>query len=93
MVITVCNVSKFADTNAQGDMLFRAMIDAMQTSEVITVDFIDVKNATSSFVNSSFVRLLDYYSFADIQQRVKIVGVNRQIANMIKSRMQFEAAA
>lgn len=93
MVITVRNVSKFADTNAQGDMLFRALMDAMQTSQAITVDFTGVQNATSSFVNSSFVRLLDYYSFAAIQQRLKIVGVNRQIANMIRSRMQFEAAA
>lgn len=93
MVITVRNVSRYADTNAQGAMLFRAMFDAMQVRQTITVDFTGVQNATSSFVNSSFVRLLDHYSFAVIQQRLKIVGVNRQIASMIRSRMQFEAAA
>lgn len=93
MVITVRNVSRYADTNAQGDMLFRAMLDAFRVRESITVDFAGVQNATSSFVNSSFVRLLDHYSFSVIQRRLRIIGVNRQIANMIRSRMQFEAAA
>lgn len=93
MVITVRNVSRYADTNVQGDMLFRAMLDALRLRESITVDFAGVQNATSSFVNSSFVRLLDHYSFPVIQRRLRIIGVNRQIANMIRSRMQFEAAA
>ena len=93
MVIIVRNVSRFADTNIQGDMVFREMSDALRSNQRITIDFAGVQNATSSFVNSSFVRLLELYSFTDIRQRLRIVGVNRQIASMIRSRMEFEAAA
>lgn len=92
MVIIVRNVSGFADTNAQGDRLFGAITHALSSGTTVTVDFSDVSNATSSFVNSSFVRLLDLYDFATIQKLIRIVGTNRQVANMIKARMQYEAA-
>lgn len=92
MVINVKAVARYADTNSQGDLLFEAVHKALSRGASVTVDFSGINNATSSFVNSSFVRLLELFDFSTIQSRVKIIGANRQIATMIKSRMYFEAA-
>lgn len=92
MVISVKTVSEYADTNAQGDLLFDAMYQEISSNEDVMIDFQGISNVTSSFVNSSFVRLLEVLDFSAIQKRVQISGANRQIATMIKSRMHFEAA-
>lgn len=92
MVIKVKAVSRSADTNAQGDLLFSAVQGALSKGKIVTIDFDGISNVTSSFVNSSFVRLLDFYDFPTIKSKVRIIGANRQIAEVIKSRMYFEAA-
>lgn len=92
MVINVKSVSRYADTNAQGDLLFDAMYQGICQNEDVMVDFQGISNVTSSFVNSSFVRLLEVFDFGTIQKCVQISGANRQIAAMIKSRMHFESA-
>ena len=92
MVISVREVSIFADTNTQGDALFNAVNAGLQVEDVIKVDFAGISNATSSFMNSSFVRLLASHDFETIRRRIMVVGANRQIAALIKARMEFEAA-
>ena len=59
---------------------------------IVTVSFDGVKTATSSFVNVAFVQLLSSYSFQDIKSRLRVVDLTRQINDMIKSRMEREAA-
>ena len=92
MVINVRSVSKYADTNAQGDLLFDAVSQALRHCDLVMIDFTGVSNVTSSFVNSSFVRLLGLYDFKTIQSRVQVMGANKQIASMIRARMYYEAA-
>lgn len=92
MVVNVKKIAGYADTNSQGAMVYDAICDALESSSNVTVDFTGVPNATSSFVNSSFVLLLKKYDLATVQRRISVQGVNRQIAHMIKSRLEFEAA-
>lgn len=49
--------------------------------------------ATSSFVNAAFVPLLDFVSFVELKRRIKVVDSNRQINEMIRTRMEREAAS
>jgi hypothetical protein len=54
------------------------------------VSFGGVHSATSSFVNSAFVPLLDDISLDDLKRRVRVVRSSRQINDMIKTRLTRE---
>jgi hypothetical protein len=57
------------------------------------VSFEGIQTATSSFVNVSFVKLLDDWPLAEIKRRFRVVQSTRQINEMIKSRLAREASA
>lgn len=91
MVVRVKDHVSACDTNAQGDHIRAAILGLLQTAGTAEVSFAGVSNATSSFVNSAFVQLLEVYSFDDIKRRVRIVDAHRQIGTLIRSRMDFES--
>jgi STAS-like domain of unknown function (DUF4325) len=91
VVICVKELAGGADTAAQGERLFAALTDALQATDIITVSFVDVQTATSSFVNLAFVPLLLTFSLDEIKRRVRIVNSTRQINEMIKMRLTREA--
>lgn len=91
MDVIVRDLVSGADTNDQGDVVLRAVLDAISRSDRVILDFSGVNCATSSFVNSSLVPLLDSFSYDEIKRRIGFSGTNRQIAMMIRARMDFES--
>lgn len=92
MVITVKSLVPACDTNAQGDAVRVAIVRALQDSKTVDVSFAGFSAATTSFVNSAFVDLLDTMSINDIKTRIRIVHSSRQINDMIRSRLTREAS-
>jgi hypothetical protein len=88
MVIRILEIAGGADTSAQGDLVLATLESELQASREITVSFDGVKTATSSFVNTSFVKLLENHTFAEIKRRIRVVNSTRQINEMIKSRLE-----
>lgn len=96
MVIRIRDLVPGADTADQGGLLLPALDAAMAAGTVFTVSFAGIQTATSSFVNVSFVALLNKYPLAAIKQRMRVTNSTRQINEMIRTRMQraaLEAAA
>ncbi|CUH46338.1 STAS-like domain-containing protein [Ruegeria atlantica] len=87
MVVYIRDIVDGCDTNAQGAVL-SALLDAnLSKMQSVTLDFTDVFNVTSSFVNTAFVDLMDRHDLAQFKQHVKLRNVNRQIATLVKSRL------
>lgn len=91
MVIAVKSFIPDCDTNAHGDTLREVMLRALGMSEIIEVSFAEMTAATTSFVNSAFVELLETMTFDEIKKRIKITHSNRQINDMIRTRLTREA--
>ena len=90
--IRVQEAAGSGDTTEQGLLLWDTMRKALDGNEVIILSFEGITTATSSFVNVSFVRLLDIMSLDDVKCRVRVVKSSRQINEMIKNRLEKEAA-
>ena len=93
MVIRILDLVSSCDTNDQGDIVRSAILDQLDSSDVVSLDFFGVTNVTSSFVNSSLVSLLPDLDISTMKSRIRIQRVNRQIGNMIKDRMASESRA
>lgn len=92
MVIEVSRHLSGCDTNEQGDVLFGLMRERLEAHGRVEVSFQGILSASSSFVNSAFVPLLETLSFDDVKRQVRIIQANPQIADMIRKRMAFESA-
>lgn len=88
MVIYVSLVAGSADTQAQGAALYEAMRSALSKAVNITVSFAGIDVATSSFVNMSFIRLLDDMRLAELKARVRVIDSTKPINDMIKKRLE-----
>ena len=91
MVIRILDLVSSCDTNNQGDVVRHAILDQLNSSDVVSLDFFGVTNVTSSFVNSSLVSLLPDLGVSTLKSRIRIQRVNRQIGNMIKNRIASES--
>jgi len=91
MVIRVLDLVPACDTNDQGDVIRRALIGALSdVNGPVSVSFSEVSSVTSSFVNSAFVELLEAMTLDEIKARVHFVHSNRQINEMIRTRLTRE---
>jgi hypothetical protein len=91
MVIYVQKIVPAADTASQGELLFKQLSTAFEANENVTLSFEGIDTATSSFVNTALVQLLDRMTFDSIKKRLKVVSSTRQINEMIKRRLSREA--
>lgn len=91
MVIRVKRLVDACDTNSRGEVVRAAIVSALAVNGIVVLSFSGLSNATSSFVNSAFVDLLETMPFDEIKQRVRVIDASRQIIDMIKLRMTFEA--
>jgi STAS-like domain of unknown function (DUF4325) len=93
MVIRIVDIVGAADTADQGSVVFARLRAALASSNrrQVIVSFEGVKTATSSFVNTAFVQLLELMPLAEIKRRIRVVASSRQINDMIRSRLEREA--
>lgn len=90
MVIYVKDHVASCTTNEDGEIILHKIEEAIANSGFAEVDFNGVTNATSSFVNSAFVPLLDRLRFEAVKRILKVKHAHPQIASMIRDRMSFE---
>jgi hypothetical protein len=92
MVINVKKLVSGCDTNDQGNVIYRYVALNLRESKPVSLDFSGVSNVTSSFVNSSFVQLVDDFGYDTVRTLLALKSVNSQIGNMLKDRMTKIAA-
>jgi len=91
MVINILDLVPHCYTWADGEIVGRAIQQALADKEKVVVSFTGVEDVPTSFVNAAFVRLLDDFSYEDIRSNLSVVNSTRQINEMIKRRLDFEA--
>jgi len=88
VTIRIFDAAGGADTSAQGDLAYAKLIAGLRSPQDVEVSFDGVKTATSSFVNTSFVKLLEDWPLDELKRRMRVVHSTRQINDMIKSRLE-----
>lgn len=91
MVTLVLDIVDACDTNAQGEVILSLLDANIVAGKKVTLDFAGVFNVTSSFVNVAFVELLDRHDFQTFGRLVSLKNANRQVASLIKQRVDVAA--
>lgn len=91
MVIRVTELTPAADTGDDGLKLYMVLAARVASRRQTVVSFAGIRTATSSFVNSAFVPLLDLAEIEDIKSLLRVVDSTSQINDMIKSRLEVES--
>lgn len=91
MVIKVKDHIQQCYSNADGDIIFKKIMEAMgREVEVVEISFKGIDSASTSFVNSALINVLDHYDFDAIKRRIRFTNSSKQINDMIKKRFSFE---
>lgn len=91
MVIRALDHVRQCYSNADGQVIFKLILDPIKRGEQVTVSFDGVDALPSSFVNSAFISLLDQFPFDHIKETLRFAGTTRQINEMIRDRFAFES--
>ena len=92
MVINILDHVDKCYSNDDGSIIFNKIKDAFDTQDKITISFKGITSLNSSFVNSAFIELLDYYNFSLIQEKLRFINSTQQINKIIKDRFSFEVS-
>lgn len=88
--IAVRSIVERCVTNDDGDKLFIHIYGLLQDGVDVCLSFDGVGSVSSSFVNSAFIKLLEFYSFDAIKKHLVVTNSNAHINSVIKRRFQFE---
>jgi hypothetical protein len=77
-------------TNDDGNKLFKVIKKHFDNNEFVEISFQGIKGLNSSFINSAFINLLDYYDFDYIKRHLSFKNSTKQINALILSRFKFE---
>ena len=91
MVISVLELVPDCNSRDSGKIVGEAIQLAFLADGNIKVCFAGVEDVPSAFVNLAFVPLLEQYALPEIRRRLQVVNSTRQINEMIKRRLEFEA--
>lgn len=78
--------------NRDGDVIFNLIYDAFRKNQKVTVSFEGIYAVNTSFVNSAFIELLEFFSFEEIMKNLKFAHSTKQINSTIVKRFKTEAA-
>jgi STAS-like domain of unknown function (DUF4325) len=93
MVIRILDIVPGADTAAQGALVHDKLRAALAKDGRVTISFDGIDISTSSFVAAASLPLLEQHTFDELKRRMRVVNSTRQINQLIKSRLEREAAA
>lgn len=88
--IEIIKVIDSYHTNTDGDIIFEKIVDNFKEDKHVTISFNKISGVNSSFINSAFIQLLEFYDFEFIKTHLKFSDTNRQINHLIKSRFAYE---
>lgn len=90
MVIRVLNIVEHCYSDADGEKVYKVIVNYIKRQEPVVVSFEGVDVVPSSFVNAAFITLLDNFSFETIKKLLSFVNTTSQTNEMIKNRFLFE---
>ena len=83
MVIAVKNFVDVAQTPEQGQVLFDIMHSELQKNDVVTLSFRGISVVTSSFINSSILKIVEEVGRDSFIRRVKLQNVSPQVRDIL----------
>jgi hypothetical protein len=92
MAVNVLNLVPDCYSWRNGDIVRRYLHEELAAGRSVTLSFEGVKDVPSSFVNAAFVPLIDHFGLPYLKSHLFVVRSNRQINDMIKHRLEFEAS-
>lgn len=81
----VASASSYDD----GEKIFKLLLDPIRDGQKVVVNFSGITSIPSAFVNSAFVRLLEFVPFEQVRGNLTFAQSTRQINELIKSRFEF----
>ncbi|PFJ85266.1 hypothetical protein COJ11_30705 [Bacillus cereus] len=90
VTINVLNHVEGCYSNNDGYVILNLIKNAFKDGKKVTVSFEGVNDVTSSFINSAFIELLNWYDFNHIRSNLHFTNSTKQINSTIKHRFQFE---
>lgn len=90
MVIKIVDYITHCHANSDGDTIFSIIKPMLDKGEKIKISFKNINSVTSSFVNSAFIELLEYFKFDYIKANLNLTNSNSNINRIIKNRFEFE---
>lgn len=90
MVVKLIEYIKAGFTNQDGQIIFEKIMNAFCNKEKVEVSFEGIGGVSSSFVNTAFIQLLDYYEYSFIKENLKFSNMLKVNNDLIKKRFQFE---
>lgn len=77
-------------SNDDGQVIQSVLRESFDKGEAVVLSFSGVDSASSSFLNTAFIELLNDYSFNFIKSKLSFADTTRTINESIKRRFQFE---
>lgn len=91
-LIVVKNEVESIAFNKDGDVIFSLIHKAFKENQKVTISFEGIYAVNTSFVNSAFIELLEFFSFDEIMKNLKFVNSTKQINSTIIKRFKTEVA-
>lgn len=79
-------------SNNDGYQIMNIIKHHLDQDEKVTVSFQGIASLNSSFVNSAFIELLNFYDFTYIKSHLRFSNSTQQINKIIKDRFSFEVS-
>ena len=92
MVIKIKDYIPNGSDNYEGEIIFKIIMENIEKNEILNISFSDMNAVSSSFVNSAFIELLNFYNFDYIKRKLKFQDTLKVHNDLIKSRFEFETA-
>lgn len=89
MVIYILKHVKTASTYEDGEVIFNLISNCLKNNEDVILSFQDITSVPSAFVNSALIRLLEFFAFDLIRNKLKFTDTTKHINELIKSRFAF----
>lgn len=88
--IEISNIIDRWYNNSDGETIRELILNSFKKNEVVSISFKNIEGLNSSFINSAFIDLLEFYSFEYIKSHLKFVNGNKQIYEIIRKRFDYE---
>lgn len=77
-------------SNEDGEKIYNLIYKELKDGRKITISFEGVNSVTSSFVNTSFIELLNDFTFEYIKNSIEFKKTSKPLRDIITKRFAFE---
>jgi len=77
-------------SNGDGETIQNLLLKHFKDGEKVVISFQEIDSASSSFINSAFIELLERHDFDFIKSHLGFTDTSKSINDTIKGRFSFE---